>query len=80
MKAFFAYTRKRVGLGTAVQMVVHAGLAAAPLPRKTKARLKGCAGCTRRAQRWDREFPNINPLAKKSEMQSLADGDRAREA
>lgn len=63
MKARFAYIRRRVGLGTVVQTVIHAGLAAAPLPRKTKARLKGCVGCTRRVQRLNTDFPNINPLA-----------------
>lgn len=78
--SFCAYTRKRVGLGTVVQTIIHAGVDATPLPQKTKARIKRCVRCGRRAKRWDRRFPNVNPLAAKPEMQSLAEGDRAREA
>lgn len=43
-------THRRVGLGTKIQRVIHVAVDASPLPAKTKAAIKGCGGCGRRAQ------------------------------
>lgn len=58
--------RQPLGLGTAIKTAIHAGVAIAPLPAKTKQQIRQCAGCGRRAAKLDRAAPNINPLATKS--------------
>lgn len=55
---------RKLGLGDAVQKVIHAGLNITPMPAATRAAIKGCAGCRRRAQRLNRWVGNINPFAK----------------
>jgi dihydroorotase len=40
---------RKQGLGTKIQSAIHAGVDALPLSDETKAAVKGCAGCGRRA-------------------------------
>lgn len=54
----------RLGLGTVIQTVIHAGVASAPLPQKTKRRIINCVACLRRARRLNRAVRNVNPFAK----------------
>lgn len=41
---------RRRGLGDRVQTVIHAGLDAVPMPAKTRAKIKSCAGCAKRVK------------------------------
>ena len=50
---------KRVGLGDAVQTVIHAGLNIIPMPAQTRAAIKGCSGCRRRKDKLNGLVPNI---------------------
>lgn len=55
--------RRPLALGTVLQTVIEAGLALAPLPSKTKQRLRNCRGCAHDVARLNQAVPNINPLA-----------------
>ena len=62
--AQLAKYRKPIGLGDAVKAVIHAGLDMLPMPETTRTKVKGCAGCAKRAARLNAMMPNINPLDK----------------
>lgn len=62
MKITVIKPARRVGAGTALAAVIHAGVDALPIPEGIKVRIKTCGGCARRRAVLDALAPNINPL------------------
>lgn len=56
---------RRIGLGAVLQKAIHATVDMAPIPTKTKGRIKNCRSCGRRARALDRHISfrikNANP-------------------
>lgn len=48
--------KRRIGLGTVLQKVIHAGVDMAPISEAMKKRIKGCRSCGRRARALDRRI------------------------
>lgn len=50
---------KGIGLGTAVQKIIHAGVNLAPIPKSAKAMIKQCSSCGKRVLRMNRAVPRL---------------------